>query len=86
MYLNHYWLFGPSSVSSLIMAMAAVIVTWFPTIPSVKVARRPIIVAVPTVMLPRAFIISPAPTPTIFMVVVTRIAGIIRAWVIIALA
>jgi hypothetical protein len=88
MYFNPYWhanLFKPSSISSIIMT--TFIVAWFATIPSsVVVAWAPVIIAGPTFIIPRAVVVSPAPTPTIVMVMITRIAGIIRAWVIKALA
>jgi len=73
--------------------MAALIVAWLATKPSVEVAWAPVIVAVPTtVVVPRAVFVFPAPAPaptaapTIVMIEVARIAGIIRAWVIEALA
>jgi hypothetical protein len=73
--------------------MAALIVAWFATKPSVVVAWAPVIVAVPTVVVPRAVFVFPAPAPapapaaapTIVMIEVARIAGVIRAWVIEAL-
>jgi hypothetical protein len=73
--------------------MAAIIVAWFPTIPSVVVARGPIIIAIPTFVIPRRAVFEPtasatttAAAMTILMIVVTRIAGIIRAWVIVTFA
>jgi len=66
--------------------MAAIIVAWFPTIPSLEIARGPIIIAVPTFIIPRAVFVPTASATTIIMIIVTRIAGIIRAWVIEAFA
>ena len=77
----------PSSVSSIFMA--AIIVAWFATmtVPSVVVTWGPLVLAVPPIEIPgRAVFVSSASTPAIIMIVVARIAGVIRAWVIVALA
>ena len=78
-----------SSVSSIIMA--TIIVAWFATMtltnPSVVVTWGPVVIAVsPPIVIPGAVFVSSASTPTIFMIVLTCIAGIIRAWVIVAFA
>jgi hypothetical protein len=79
--------------------MAAIIIPWFTSIPPpVEIAWAPVIIAVPTVIIPWAIIVAPAPAAaatstttaaaaatTFLWVVVPGIAGIIRAWVIEAL-
>lgn len=78
----------PSSVSSIFMA--AIIVAWFATmtVPSVVVTWGPFVLAVPPFEIPgrRAVFVSSASTPAVVMIVVARIAGIIRAWVVVAFA
>jgi len=66
--------------------MAAVVFPWFTSIsPSFVFAWAPVIIAVPTLIIPRAVLVSPAPAATFLGLVVARVAGIIRAWVIEAL-
>jgi hypothetical protein len=66
--------------------MAAIVIPWFTSIPSFHFAWAPVIIAVPTFIIPRAVFVSPAATAATFLrVVVARVAGIIGAWVIEAL-
>jgi hypothetical protein len=68
--------------------MATIIVAWFATmtIPSVVVTWSPVIITVPPFVITGAVFEPSASPPTIIMIVLACIAGIIRAWVIVAFA
>lgn len=72
------------SVPSVVVT--AIVIPWLTTVPSVVIAWSPVIIAIPAVVVPWAVLVSPATSSaTIIIVVVTGIARVIRAWVVVTL-